>query len=136
MGDERVLSWLRALDASSTWTTSVCSGSLILGAAGLLQGKRATTHWMMLEQLKSFGATPVAERVVFDGKMVAAAGVSAGIDMALALVGKQFGDLVAQSIQLAIEYDPTPPYATGSPRSASPEVIAATKALFEQSVRS
>jgi transcriptional regulator GlxA family with amidase domain len=136
MGDERVLTWLRTLDKSSKWTTSVCTGSLILGAAGLLQGKRATTHWMMLEQLKSFGATPVAERVVFDGKLVAAAGVSAGIDMALALVAREFGDMLAQSIQLGIEYDPAPPFSTGSPRNAPPAVIAATHSLLEASLRS
>jgi transcriptional regulator GlxA family with amidase domain len=132
MGNERVLSWLRTLDASSKWTTSVCTGSLILGAAGLLQGKRATTHWMATDQLKSFGATPVAERVVFDGKVVAAAGVSAGIDMALALVAREFGDLLSQSIQLGIEYDPAPPFATGSLRSAPPAVVEATKSLLQQ----
>jgi transcriptional regulator GlxA family with amidase domain len=136
MGDERVLSWLRALDASSKWTTSVCTGALILGAAGLLKGKRATTHWMMTDQLKDFGATPVAERVVFDGKVVAAAGVSAGIDMALTLVAREFGDLLSQSIQLGIEYDPAPPFATGSPRSAPPEVIEATKSLLQQALQS
>jgi transcriptional regulator GlxA family with amidase domain len=132
MGDERVLSWLRQLDASSRWTTSVCTGALILGAAGLLQGKRATTHWTVTENLRHFGATPVEERVVFDGKMVAAAGVSAGIDMALALVAKEFGALLAQSIQLGIEYDPAPPFATGSLRAATPEVIQATQELFQQ----
>jgi transcriptional regulator GlxA family with amidase domain len=132
MGDERVLSWLRKLDASSRWTTSVCTGSLILGAAGLLQGKRATTHWTVTENLRNFGATPVSERVVFDGKTVAAAGVSAGIDMALALVAREFGALLAQSIQLGIEYDPAPPFATGSLRAATPEVIQATQELFQQ----
>jgi transcriptional regulator GlxA family with amidase domain len=135
MGDERVLQWVRAVDASSRWTTSVCTGSLILGAAGLLQGKRATTHWMMLEHLRKFGATPVAERVVFDGKVVAAAGVSAGIDMALALVAKEFGALLAQSIQLGIEYDPAPPFATGSLRVAPPAVIEAAHALLQQATQ-
>jgi transcriptional regulator GlxA family with amidase domain len=134
-GDERVLSWLRALDKTSRWTTSVCTGSLILGAAGLLQGKRATTHWSVTEMLRNFGATPVAERVVFDGKTVAAAGVSAGIDMALALVAKQFGALTAQSIQLAIEYDPAPPFAAGSLRVAPPEVIKATQAMLQAGVQ-
>ncbi|MCY1076344.1 DJ-1/PfpI family protein [Archangium lansingense] len=136
MGDERVLSWLRTVDESSKWTTSVCTGSLILGAAGLLKGKRATTHWMVTDALRQFGATPVAERVVFDGKLVAAAGVSAGIDMALTLVAKEFGDMVAQSVQLGIEYDPAPPFATGSLRSAPPAVIEATKAMLQPSVRS
>jgi len=127
MGDERVLSWLRALDKTSKWTASVCTGALILGAAGLLQGKRATTHWMALEQLRSFGATPVAERVVFDGKTVAAAGVSAGIDLALALVAQECGDTVAQAIQLGIEYDPAPPFNTGSLRTAPPALVDATR---------
>jgi transcriptional regulator GlxA family with amidase domain len=136
MGDERVLSWLRTLDATSRWTTSVCTGALILGAAGLLQGKRATTHWTVTEHLRNFGAVPVAERVVFDGKMVAAAGVSAGIDMALSLVARQFGALLAQSIQLGIEYDPAPPFATGSLRVAPPEVVQAAHALLQQSVQS
>ncbi|HEX8705118.1 MAG TPA: DJ-1/PfpI family protein [Myxococcaceae bacterium] len=134
MGDERVLSWLRGLHAGSKWTTSVCTGSLILGAAGLLQGKRATTHWMMTDMLKNFGATPVAERVVFDGKLVAAAGVSSGIDMALALVAREFGDLLAQSIQLGIEYDPEPPFSTGSLRSAPPAVVEATRKMLLQVV--
>lgn len=132
MGDERALSWLRALDASSKWTTSVCTGSLILGAAGLLQGKRATTHWTMMEQLRNFGATPVQERVVFDGKVVAAAGVSAGIDMALTLVAREFGDSVAQCIQLAIEYDPEPPFKAGSLRVAPPAVVQATQKFLQQ----
>jgi transcriptional regulator GlxA family with amidase domain len=135
MGDERVLSWLRALDATSKWTTSVCTGALILGAAGLLKGKRATTHWSATEQLKNFGATPVEERVVFDGKVVAAAGVSAGIDMALSLVAREFGELTAQCIQLGIEYDPAPPFQTGSLRVAPPSVVQATQALLQQALQ-
>ncbi|WP_224366724.1 DJ-1/PfpI family protein [Hyalangium versicolor] len=135
MANARVLEWLRAVDASTRWTVSVCTGSLILGAAGLLQGKRATTHWMMLDQLRDFGATPVSERIVFDGKRVASAGVSAGIDMALALVGKEFGVPTAQAIQLAIEYDPEPPFQAGSPRVAPPEVVQAVRAMIEQDVR-
>jgi transcriptional regulator GlxA family with amidase domain len=135
MADERVLAWLRAVDATTKWTTSVCTGALILGAAGLLQGKRATTHWVALEQLRGLGATPVSERVVFDGKMVAAAGVSAGIDMALTLVGRESGPLLAQSIQLGIEYDPAPPFNTGSLRVAPPAVVEATLALFQQATQ-
>jgi transcriptional regulator GlxA family with amidase domain len=131
MGDARVLAWLREVDASSRWTTSVCTGALILGAAGLLQGKRATTHWLALEALRGFGAEPVSERVVFDGKTVAAAGVSAGIDMALALVAKEFGAHLAQCLQLGIEYDPAPPFAAGSPRLAPPAVIEATRTMFQ-----
>jgi len=128
MDDEPLLSWLRAADAASTWTTSVCTGSLLLAAAGLLAGRRATTHWLALEQLAAFGAEPTAERVVVDGKHVTAAGVSAGIDMALALVDRIAGEQVAQAIQLGIEYDPQPPFAAGSPRSAPPETVAALRA--------
>ena len=121
--DQRLLEWLRAVDATSTWTTSVCTGSLVLGAAGLLKGKRATSHWTALEDLRTFGAEPSEERVVFDGKIVTAAGVSSGIDMALTLVGKIAGDTVAQAIQLAIEYDPQPPHDAGSTSKAPPEIV-------------
>jgi putative intracellular protease/amidase len=118
-----VLEWLRRADRASTWTTSVCTGSLILAAAGLLNGRRATSHWLALEELRRLGAEPVAERVVFDGKLVTAAGVSAGIDMALALAARVAGETVAQAIQLGIEYDPQPPFDAGSPRSAPAEVV-------------
>lgn len=116
--DQDLLAWLRQVDATSTWTTSVCTGSLVLGAAGLLQGKRATTYWLALEELRRHGATPVAERYVFDGKVATAAGVSSGIDLALALVARMAGDEVAQLIQLGIEYDPQPPFDAGSPATA------------------
>ncbi|HEY1672918.1 MAG TPA: DJ-1/PfpI family protein, partial [Streptosporangiaceae bacterium] len=106
------------VDQTTTWTTSVCTGSLTLAAAGLLTGRRATSHWTALEQLARFGAVPVTERVVFDGKYVTAAGVSAGIDMGLTLAGRIAGDEVAQSIQLMLEYDPQPPYDAGSPDKA------------------
>ena len=129
MADQRVLDWLRRAHASTQWTTSVCTGALVLGAAGLLQGRRATTHWAMLDRLEKFGATPVSERVVFDGKIITAAGVSAGIDMALRLAARVAGDTVAQGIQLGIEYDPQPPFA-GSPKMATPDVVeAALRAL-------
>jgi transcriptional regulator GlxA family with amidase domain len=118
-----VLEWLREVDRTSTWTTSVCTGSLILAAAGLLDGKRATSHWLALEQLGRLGAQPVHERVVFDGKYATAAGVSAGIDMALALAARVAGDIVAQAIQLGIEYDPQPPFDAGSPHKAPAEVV-------------
>jgi len=118
-----VLDWLRAADETSAWTTSVCTGSLILAAAGLLRGRRATTHWLSLERLRALGAEPVAERVVFDGKLVSAAGVSAGIDMALTLAARVAGETVAQAIQLGIEYDPQPPFDAGSPRKAPAEVV-------------
>ncbi len=113
-----VLSWLRQIDAGSKWTTSVCTGSLVLGAAGLLDGKRATANWLFLEQLREFGADPVGGRYVEDGKTITAAGVTAGIDMALHLVGQEVGPEVAQAIQLGLEYDPQPPFDAGSPQKA------------------
>ena len=123
MQDGLVHEWLRAADRASTWTTSVCTGSLILAAAGLLTGRRATSHWLALDELGRLGATPVSERVVFDGKYVTAAGVSSGIDMGLALAGQIAGDDVAQAIQLMIEYDPQPPYDAGSPDRAPAEIV-------------
>jgi transcriptional regulator GlxA family with amidase domain len=132
LGDERVLGWLQAADRQSRWTTSVCTGSLVLGAAGLLDGKRATSHWLYVERLAEFGAEPVRERVVFDGKTVTAAGVSAGIDMALHLVAREAGDEVAQAVQLAIEYDPHPPFAAGSPAAAPAGVVSAVRAAAAQ----
>ncbi len=122
MDDKELLDWLRRIDATTTWTTSVCTGSLLLGAAGLLDGLQATTHWLAMDELAQFGAEPTPERVVFQGKVVTAAGVSAGIDMALALVAKMLGDEVAQAIQLGIEYDPQPPFDAGAP-SKAPEMI-------------
>ena len=123
MQDGLVHEWLRAADQASTWTTSVCTGSLILAAAGLLTGRRATSHWLALDELGRLGATPVSERVVFDGKYVTAAGVSSGIDMGLTLAGRIAGDDVAQAIQLMIEYDPQPPYDAGSPDRAPDEIV-------------
>jgi transcriptional regulator GlxA family with amidase domain len=120
---EDVLEWLRAVHETSTWTTSVCTGSLILAAAGLLEGKRATSHWLALEELERLGAKPVRERFVFDGKIATAAGVSAGIDMALELVARVAGEQVAQAIQLGIEYDPQPPFDAGSPAKAPAEIV-------------
>ena len=122
MQDGPVHEWLRAADQATTWTTSVCTGSLILAAAGLLTGRRATTHWLALDELGQLGATPVTDRVVFDGKYVTAAGVSSGIDMGLTLAGRIAGDHVAQAIQLMIEYDPQPPYDAGSPDRAPAEI--------------
>ncbi|MFG2957766.1 DJ-1/PfpI family protein [Streptomyces sp. NPDC048291] len=123
MTNQALLDWLRAADAGSTWTTSVCTGSLLLAAAGLLDGRRATSHWLALDALRGFGAEPSGERVVLDGKYVTAAGVSAGIDMGLTLIGRIAGDVVAQTVQLGIEYDPQPPYDAGSPRTAPAEVV-------------
>jgi transcriptional regulator GlxA family with amidase domain len=124
LGDEDVLRWVRRLDETSTWTTSVCTGSLVLGAAGLLKGCRATCHWLSLEKLRDFGAEPVRERWVEDGKLLTAAGVSAGIDMALHLVGREAGTEAAQAIQLGIEYDPQPPFDAGSPEKAPAAIVA------------
>ncbi len=122
------LEWLREAHETSTWTTSVCTGSLILAAAGLLDGRRATTHWLAFDELERLGALPVHERVVFDGKLVSAAGVSAGIDMALALAARVANDTVAQAIQLGIEYDPQPPFDAGSPEKAPQAVVEALRA--------
>ncbi|MGJ5892516.1 DJ-1/PfpI family protein [Streptomyces sp. V2] len=123
MDNERLLDWLREVDETSTWTTSVCTGSLLLGAAGLLEGRRATCHWLGLDTLRAYGAEPTGERVVFDGKYVTAAGVSSGIDMGLALLGRIAGDTRAQTVQLVIEYDPQPPYDAGSPQKAPAEIV-------------
>ncbi|MEV8531846.1 DJ-1/PfpI family protein [Streptomyces sp. NPDC051211] len=125
-----VLDWLRAVDAGSTWTTSVCTGSLILAAAGLLEGRRATSHWMFLEELRAYGAEPTGDRVVFDGKYVTAAGVSSGIDMGLTLVGRIAGDEYAQTVQLMTEYDPQPPYDAGSPAKAPAGLADKLRAAF------
>jgi transcriptional regulator GlxA family with amidase domain len=116
--DEALTGWIRRIDAGTAWTTSVCTGSLLLGAAGLLDGLRAATHWSAVESLESFGATYTGERVVFQGKIVTAAGVSSGIDMALALVERIADRTTAEAIQLAIEYDPQPPFDAGSTAKA------------------
>ncbi|MEU0385349.1 DJ-1/PfpI family protein [Streptomyces chartreusis] len=121
--DGPLLTWLRSADAGSAWTTSVCTGSLLLAAAGLLRGRRATSHWLALDELKRHGVEPTGERVVTDGKYVTAAGVSAGIDMGLALLGRIAGDTHAQIVQLATEYDPRPPYDAGSPEKAPAHVV-------------
>ncbi len=123
-----LLEWLREAHGHSTWTTSVCTGSLVLAAAGILEGKRATSHWLALAELGRLGAEPVAERVVFDGRVVTAAGVSAGIDMALALAAEIAGEQTAQAIQLGIEYDPQPPFHAGSPQKAPQAVVDALRA--------
>jgi len=121
--DEEVLDWVRAAHEGTTWTTSVCTGSLVLGAAGLLDGVRATSHWAFLDRLAAYGAEATSERVVIDGKIVTAAGVSSGIDMALTLAAEIAGSEVAQAIQLGIEYDPEPPFDAGSPHKAPPAIV-------------
>jgi transcriptional regulator GlxA family with amidase domain len=113
--DSRVLDWVRRVHQSSQWTTSVCTGSLLLAAAGLLQGLAATTHWNAMADLERYGAKPVQERVVLTGKIVMGAGVSAGIDMGLTLASLAAGEAVARAIQLRIEYDPKPPFDAGVP---------------------
>jgi putative intracellular protease/amidase len=123
MDDQTILNWVRVVHESTRWTTSVCTGSLILGAAGLLKGRRATSHWLALDILGRLGALAVSDRVVIEGKIITAAGVSAGIDMALTLVGREFGAETAQAIQLGIEYDPQPPFDAGSPGKAPEAVV-------------
>jgi transcriptional regulator GlxA family with amidase domain len=123
MHDEELLQWLRQVDRSTKWTTSVCTGSLLLGAAGLLEGRRATGNWLVLEALRQFGADPVGGRWVEDGKVITAAGVTAGIDMALHLVDLEAGPEVAQAVQLGLEYEPDPPFDSGSPEKAPPEIV-------------
>ncbi len=136
-GEEQVrakpamLEWIRGIDRTTTWTTSVCTGALILGAAGLLKGLKATTHWAALNQLSRFGAVPTSERVVEQGKIITAAGVSAGIDMALYLARKLSGDTVAQAIQVGIEYDPQPPF-DGSSKHAPEPVMAILRELYSR----
>jgi transcriptional regulator GlxA family with amidase domain len=134
MEEGPVHAWLRAADAGSTWTASVCTGSLILAAAGLLTGKRATSNWQALDELRGLGVEVVPERVVFDGKYATSAGVTAGLDMALALAAKIAGEQVAQAIQLGLEYDPQPPFDAGSPEKAPAEIVEAVRAYsrFEQ----
>jgi putative intracellular protease/amidase len=124
MADERLVSWIRDAHETSEWTTSVCTGSLLLGAAGVLEGLDATTHWFELETLAELGARPTEQRVVEQGKVITSAGVSSGIDMALVLMAKIAGDDFAQAIQLMIEYDPQPPFDSGSTRKAPPEIVA------------
>jgi putative intracellular protease/amidase len=129
MEDGPVHKWLRAAHETSTWTTSVCTGSLVLAAAGLLDGRRATSNWQAIEQLRALGVDAVEEeRVVFDGKIVTSAGVTAGIDMALHLASRVGGDRLAQAIQLGIEYDPQPPFDAGSPHTAPLEIVEAVRA--------
>jgi hypothetical protein len=123
LSDSVLLNWLRAADENSTWTTSVCTGALLLGAAGLHEGKRVTTHWIELPRMNEFAAIATDERVVFDGKFVTSAGVSSGIDMALALGARIAGEDWAKTVQLMIEYDPHPPFDSGSWQKADVETV-------------
>jgi putative intracellular protease/amidase len=132
MHDEPTLAWLRGVHRSSQWTTSVCTGALLLAAAGILHGLEATTHWLSLDLLAEYGAIPVSRRVVEEGKVITAAGVSAGIDMALTLAARIAGDEIAQAIQLGIEYDPEPPFRSGSLAVAPPEIVAMVRAASDR----
>ena len=124
MEDAEALEFLQRQARGAKFVTSVCTGSLVLGAAGLLKGKRATSHWAAVEHLAALGAVPVSERVVVDGNIITGAGVASGIDFALALAGILEGEDVARQIQLQIEYDPAPPFNSGSPKTAAPELLA------------
>ncbi|MFA5963485.1 MAG: DJ-1/PfpI family protein [Sphingomonas sp.] len=128
MDDAAAMAWVRRIGADATWVTSVCTGSLILGAAGLLAGYRATTHWAWHQHLALFGAEPVKARIVVDRNRVTGGGVTAGIDFALTLVATVSGEAVARALQLGLEYDPQPPFDGGTPDKAGPDVVAAYRA--------
>ncbi len=127
LGDAATLAFLRRIADGARYVTSVCTGALVLGAAGLLRGRRATTHWMSLDLLAAFGATPVSERVVRDGNLFTGGGVTAGIDFALTVAAEVAGEDTARRIQLAIEYDPAPPFRSGSPACADPALVDAMR---------
>jgi putative intracellular protease/amidase len=129
LDDDRILSWIRHAHQHSDWTTSVCTGSLLLGAAGVLDGLEATSHWLEVETLADYGASPTERRVVEQGKVITAAGVSSGIDMGLTLAAKIAGDEFAKMIQLLIEYDPEPPFDSGSTSKAAPELVDKIRSL-------
>jgi cyclohexyl-isocyanide hydratase len=135
--DTETLDFLRRQAVAARYVTSVCTGALVLGAAGLLRGKRAATHWMSMDMLPAFGAIPVQERVVVDGNTITGGGVTAGIDFALRVAAEVAGEEVARAIQLGIEYDPQPPFDSGHPRSADPKLVetAKTKAAARQNER-
>ena len=134
LDDERMLGWIRHAHEHSQWTTSVCTGSLLLAAAGVLDGLDATTHWLELETLGELGACPTGRRVVEQGKVITAAGVSSGIDMALTLAAKIAGEDFAKGVQLLIEYDPEPPFDSGSTAKADPQVVETIRGLAAEYV--
>lgn len=130
MSDPQVIEWIAQVHKTTKWTASVCTGALGLAAAGILKGLKATTHWLAHDVLKQFGAIPTKERVVRDGKVFTAAGVSSGIDMALILVAEEFGADAAQLTQLLIEYDPQPPFDAGSPDRAPSLIVNEAREAF------
>lgn len=132
MSDDVTLNFLRQQADQAKWVTSVCTGSLVLGAAGLLKGYRATSHWSSIDQLALLGAEPVSQRVVRDRNRISGAGVTSGIDFALTLVAEIAGDAVAKSVQLQMEYDPEPPFTSGSPHTASPQEVEQARAKMAE----
>jgi cyclohexyl-isocyanide hydratase len=135
MEDAEAMAWLRQVGETAQWVTSVCTGSLILGAAGLLQGYQATTHWAWHHLLGQFGAVPVQARTVVDRNRVTGGGVTAGIDFALTLIAEVASPGVAQTLQLAFEYDPAPPFAAGTPDKAPPAILAAHRNAIGEAMR-
>jgi cyclohexyl-isocyanide hydratase len=127
LNDTETLEFIRRQAKNARYVTSVCTGALVLGAAGLLKGKRAATHWMSRDMLSEFGATPVADRVMIDGNIITGGGVTAGVDFGITVAAELFGPEVAKTIQLAIEYDPAPPFDTGSPERAGEAIVAAAR---------
>lgn len=134
MQDDEVLAWVKQIARDADWVTSVCTGSLVLGAAGLLKGYKATTHWASLEQLAFFGAEPVSQRIVHDRNRVTGGGVTSGIDFALSLASLIRGEKFAEFIQLSIEYDPKPPFDSGTPDKADPDIVARYWQLIDAAV--
>ncbi len=133
--DSSIVQWLQAVHPGATWTTSVCTGALILGAAGLLSGRRATTHWHFTERLREHAAIPTSERVVVDGNIITAAGVSAGIDMALTLAAHLVDEQTAMTIQLDLEYAPQPPFDAGTPKTAPVSVVSHLRQMYDLAPR-
>jgi transcriptional regulator GlxA family with amidase domain len=125
-----VVQFVEKIHPTTTWTTSVCTGSIYLAHAGILNGLTATTHWASYDRLEALGATPTEQRVITQGKIITAAGVSSGIDMGLVLVAALQGDEMAKMIQLAIEYDPQPPFDSGAPSKVSPEMKELVETIF------
>jgi cyclohexyl-isocyanide hydratase len=132
LNDTETLEFIRRQAKNARYVTSVCTGALVLGAAGLLKGKRAATHWMSRDMLSEFGASPVADRVMIDGNIITGGGVTAGVDFGITVAAELFGPQVAKTIQLAIEYDPAPPFDTGSPERAGEAIVAAARANAAQ----